>query len=183
MYQTSTPSSNPAAQPAPQLPAHTQAPPEQTTALHLGLPGLYRLVEVVREEQNRALVAKLATPRPDYHALCNDLIPDSSSGDASQINFTKLQSVGLQPVGVMGPREAVSRFLVDQCQLPEAKGAQMLREKDGLEEGLYLWAPPSQAPAHAKRCFLVIWPASDSFLGTEHRCASSSGGQNVPLAV
>jgi hypothetical protein len=147
-------------------------PPEASTitaALHLGQPGLYQLVEVVREEQNRALVAKLATPRPDYHALCNDLVPGSCTNNAANIRFSQL-SMGLQPVGVMGPREAVASFLVEQCLLPAAKGAQMQSEIDGLEEGLYLWLPRSQQATAPARCYVVIWPSNDSFAGSEHRC-------------
>jgi len=166
-------------------PSTTQPPvqPEALTnpvALHLGLPGLYQLVEVVREEQNRALVAKLATPRPDYHALCNDLVPGSSINDAVHIDFSRL-SKGLQPVGVIGPRKAVARFLMEQCLLPAAKGAQMQSETDGLEEGLYLWLPRAQQSTAPARCYVVIWPSDDTFAGTEHRCKFCSASSMITL--
>jgi len=62
----------------------------------MDLPGLYQLVDVVREEQNRALVAKMATPRADYHALCNDLMPNSSTDNASTIHFGRMNT-GQEP--------------------------------------------------------------------------------------
>ena len=146
-------------------------------ARHLGLPGLYQLVEVVREEQNRTLVAKLATPRQDYHALCSELVPGSCGPSASHISFSQLNGQQLQPLGVMGPRAAIAHFLVQQCQMPAAKGKLMLSEAEGLSEGLYLWVPqgPStaRAAASARQCFLLVWPNSDSFLGSEHRYAPS----------
>lgn len=132
-------------------------------------PGLYQIVEAVQEEQNRALVAKLATPRRDFHALCNDLVPGSTGPDASHISFTQLNSLWLQPVGVMGLRAAIAHFLVEQCQLPAAAAARMLDEEAGLAQGMYLWVPPHEPSHPAVQCFLVVWPGDDSFSGSMHR--------------
>lgn len=114
---------------------------------------------------------------PQYPGLCvpSEFLPRRSpKQDFYPTNIPAyLAFTGLEPVGVAGPREAVARFLVDQCSLPEDKGAQMLREKDGLLEGLYLWLPGEQLSTAARRCYVVIWPSNDTFAGTEHRCTSS----------
>jgi len=45
----------------------------------------------------------------------------------------------------------------------------MLQEEDGPMEGLYLWLPRPQRAGQAGRCYLIIWPSTDAFTGSEHR--------------
>jgi hypothetical protein len=78
--------------------------------------GLYHLVKLSREEQNAAMVPKLHAPRSEYHRLCSDVLPGSSQGHATSINFKGLDShLRLRVVGVPGPSSLVQEYLISKA--------------------------------------------------------------------
>lgn len=136
--------------------------------------GLYQLAKVVHEEQNGSLARKIAAPRGEYHNLCQDCVPGSCRSGASSIKFAKLDGVSLQPCGLMGPSDAIVKYLMQHCSLP-AEVADQLSPAKRPPEGLYLWCPTlaagdrtaSQAAAGtgALQCYIIVWPGHDSFQG------------------
>ncbi|KAG9300637.1 hypothetical protein G9A89_023435 [Geosiphon pyriformis] len=77
------------------------------------IPGLYRLLDLCKDEGSNGLVDKIIISQRFVKKLCNEIVPNSFKS-ISKINFKKLNSKEISLVGVYGRNEMIAKFLLNQ---------------------------------------------------------------------
>ncbi|GBC16228.2 hypothetical protein GLOIN_2v1865248 [Rhizophagus irregularis DAOM 181602=DAOM 197198] len=74
------------------------------------IPGLYRLLDLCKDEGSNGLVDKIIISQQDVKRLCNKIMPNSFKS-ISKINYEKLNSRSIRLVGCYGRNELIAKFL------------------------------------------------------------------------
>ncbi|PKY13750.1 hypothetical protein RhiirB3_425628 [Rhizophagus irregularis] len=77
------------------------------------IPGLYRLLELCKDDGSNGLVDKIIISKNFLRKLCNDMVPLSFKS-ISDINFTKLNSISLRLIGCYGNHTLIAKLLLNK---------------------------------------------------------------------
>ncbi|PKC68807.1 hypothetical protein RhiirA1_456805 [Rhizophagus irregularis] len=77
------------------------------------IPGLYRLLDLCKDDGSNGLVDKIIISKDSLKKLCNDMVPYSFKS-ISDINFTKLNSISFRLVGCYGNHTLIAKLLLNK---------------------------------------------------------------------
>ncbi|GBC20093.1 uncharacterized protein OCT59_006574 [Rhizophagus irregularis] len=77
------------------------------------IPGLYRLLELCKDDGSNGLVNKIIISKNFLRKLCNDMVPLSFKS-IFDINFTKLNSISLRLIGCYGNHTLIAKLLLNK---------------------------------------------------------------------
>jgi len=77
------------------------------------IPGLYRLLDLCKDDGSNGLVDKIIISKDSLKKLCNDMVP-SSFKSISEINYTKLNSISIRLIGCYGNHTLIAKLLLNQ---------------------------------------------------------------------
>ncbi|KAG9305010.1 hypothetical protein G9A89_007413 [Geosiphon pyriformis] len=150
------------------------------------IPGLYRLLDLCKDEGSNGLVDKIIISQQFVKKLCNEIVPNSFKS-ISKVNYKKLNSKAISLVGVYGRNEMIANFLLHQNIINHSIHGSLLNktsqtinqggsdeELDTLRPGIYLLRTPfrSSDSNPAKLQFLVVhWGEEGCYedLASSHR--------------
>ncbi|CAG8501198.1 7794_t:CDS:10 [Ambispora gerdemannii] len=84
---------------------------EQVLDLCEIIPGLYRLLDLCKDEGSNGLVDKIIISQQHVERLCHELVPNSFKS-ISKIDYKKLNSKRVRLVGCYGRNEMIANFLL-----------------------------------------------------------------------
>ncbi|CAG8668355.1 6589_t:CDS:2, partial [Ambispora gerdemannii] len=86
---------------------------EQAPDLCEAIPGLYRLLDLCKDEGSNGLVDKIIIWQQHVKRLCNELVPRSFKS-ISKIDYKKLNSKSVHLIGCYGRNEMIAKFLLNK---------------------------------------------------------------------
>ncbi|RIA83800.1 hypothetical protein C1645_833247 [Glomus cerebriforme] len=89
---------------------HTTFEYDNKNDLCKSIPGLYRLLDLCKDEGSNGLVDKIIISQQDIKRLCNKIMPNSFKS-ISKINYEKLNSRSIRLIGCYGRNELIAKFL------------------------------------------------------------------------
>ncbi|CAG8518802.1 6940_t:CDS:10, partial [Acaulospora morrowiae] len=130
--------------------------------LSYNIPGLYRLLDLCKDDGSNGLVDKIIISKESLKKFCNKMVP-SSYRSISEINYEKLDSISVNLVGCYGNYTLIAKLLHKQRIIDErmqllvdSQSQELSTEKENipsLRPGIYLLM------VHSKNLGLVInWP-------------------------
>ncbi|CAG8740455.1 6545_t:CDS:2, partial [Funneliformis caledonium] len=76
------------------------------------IPGLYRLLDLYKDDGSNGLVDKIIISKDFLKKLCDNVAP-SSYKSISEINYTKLNSISVRLIGCYGNRRLIAKLLLN----------------------------------------------------------------------
>ncbi|POG65607.1 hypothetical protein GLOIN_2v1665293 [Rhizophagus irregularis DAOM 181602=DAOM 197198] len=106
------------------------------------IPGLYRLLDLCKDDGSNGLVDKIIISKGSLKILCNEMIPLSFKS-ISDINFTKLNTISLRLIGCYGNHILIAKLLLSKKIINKEiydllANSQSSMDKSFLRPGLYL---------------------------------------------
>ncbi|CAG8627351.1 10440_t:CDS:2, partial [Ambispora gerdemannii] len=156
--------------------------PEQAPDLCEVIFGLYRLLDLCKDEGSNGLVDKIIISQQHVKRLCNGLVPRSFKS-ISKIDYKKLNSKNIRLVGCYGRNEMIAKFLLNKAIIDQAKYELLIASASSnntygtnttLRPGIYLLKLPSVKANTSpfENQFLVIhWSEDGCYedLASSHR--------------
>ncbi|KAG8950712.1 hypothetical protein FRC03_012780 [Tulasnella sp. 419] len=145
--------------------------PPPNTDLLFRIKGMYRLLDLYKEQGSGGLVYKTLIAQESLAALMNRLAPRSYAS-ITKINFASLDNVTVQPLGIYGDKAAIVDFLYRVAGLDDETAAYLLASAEQytsgrsmqpiLTSGIYFLLPESNPPTsdtfRGHRSFIIYWP-------------------------
>ncbi|RHZ48992.1 hypothetical protein Glove_535g7 [Diversispora epigaea] len=134
------------------------------------IPGLYRLLDVFKDESSNGLVDKIIISNKYMKELCNEIVPNSYRS-ISKIRFEQLNYHQILLIGCYGKNELIAKFLLQKGLIDQSAYESLLipynynsiNEKhiiSGLRPGIYLKKLSSDDDEIPK--FMVLHWSEDS---------------------
>ncbi|CAG8678561.1 8479_t:CDS:10, partial [Funneliformis mosseae] len=106
------------------------------------IPGLYRLLDLCKDDGSNGLVDKTIISKEFIKKLCDDIVP-SSFKSISEINYAELNSISVRLIGCYGNRHLISKLLlnleiIDQEIYDLLIVSQPSIDNSNLRPGIYL---------------------------------------------
>ncbi|GBC07438.1 hypothetical protein RclHR1_07470003 [Rhizophagus clarus] len=120
------------------------------------IPGLYRLLDLCKDDGSNGLVDKIIISKDSLKGLCNDIVPLSFKS-ISDINFTKLNSISFRLIGCYGNHTLIAKLILSKKIINKEIydlliNSQSSTDKSFLRPGLYLLLVNSELG------LIVHWP-------------------------
>ncbi|GBC07437.1 hypothetical protein RclHR1_07470002 [Rhizophagus clarus] len=111
------------------------------------IPGLYRLLDLCKDDGSNGLVDKIIISKESLKKLCNDMVPLSFKS-ISDINFTKLNSISFRLIGCYGNHTLIAKLLLNKNiinqqiydLLLDSQSSANNANQSSLRPGIYLLA-------------------------------------------
>ncbi|GES77125.1 hypothetical protein GLOIN_2v1781565 [Rhizophagus clarus] len=106
------------------------------------IPGLYRLIDLCKDDYSKGFVDKTIVSIESLKKLCNNMVPLSFKS-ISDVNFTKLNSISFRLIGCYGNHTLIARLLLNK-KIIRKKIYDLLiisqpsMDKSSLSPGIYL---------------------------------------------
>ncbi|RHZ89868.1 hypothetical protein Glove_9g264 [Diversispora epigaea] len=134
------------------------------------IPGLYRLLDLCKDDGSDGLVDKIIISQSDVKKLCNDMIPGSFKS-ISKINYEKLNSCQIHLIGIYGRNSLIAKLLLDKGMIDEKTYKLLLmpygiespdnisgiRPTTELRPGIYLLRLPSDEIDEKNKFMAIHW--------------------------
>ncbi|CAI2161360.1 13694_t:CDS:10 [Funneliformis geosporum] len=125
------------------------------------IPGLYRLLDLCKDDGSNGLVDKIIISKDSLKKLCNDMVP-SSFKSISEINYTKLNSISFRLIGCYGNHTLIAKLLLDQGIINQQMhdcltDSQSSVNKPSLRPGIYLIV------VNADLGLVIHWPEVECY--------------------
>ncbi|KDQ16740.1 hypothetical protein BOTBODRAFT_53828 [Botryobasidium botryosum FD-172 SS1] len=130
--------------------------------------GMYRLLELYREQGNGGLVDKILISQSSIKALINHVSPGAYAS-MTKIDFAALDQMNIKPLGIYGSKSEIVKLL-EETDVVDGQTANLLLapadpsdlNHPTLKPGLYaiLASPSSIEPEkqHIRPAYIVFWP-------------------------
>lgn len=123
----------------------------------------YRLLYVIEDEQNNAMVDKLSIPRDSIAKLSNATVPNSSKDDAMLISFADLDKANQLIFGVWGITSMIIDFLKKRNIISSEHLSKFGETKSPAVYGIRAKYTDPKTQDQGVALFVVFWPSRNSF--------------------
>ncbi|CAG8435124.1 11383_t:CDS:10 [Funneliformis mosseae] len=140
------------------------------------IPGMYRLLDLYKDDGSNGLVDKIIISKDSLKKLCNDMVPLSFKS-ISEINYTKLNSISFRLVGCYGIHNLIVKLLFEKNIIDQrirdlliaSQSSVNNTNKPSLRPGIYLFV------VNADLGLVIHWPE----IGCYEENASSQRKKNM----
>ncbi|GAQ90196.1 hypothetical protein KFL_006110080 [Klebsormidium nitens] len=135
----------------------------------------FQLMALDNDHQNDRLVEKIVLPRREIVELCNDVFPASCRGNASKLQFDKLDTISHECYGLFGQKLPMLKLLARLGAISSTEASTNHQSWNDLAPGMYAITVQGHYPSDAgsglagslRRTFVVYWPQDDRFLSVQ----------------
>ncbi|KAF7978535.1 hypothetical protein HWV62_45432 [Athelia sp. TMB] len=128
--------------------------------------GMYRILDLISEQGSGGLVDKIIISQDSLREFINTLSPGAYSS-MTKVDFKKLDTLTVKPVGVYGSRAEIVHFLSSINAIDETTMNQLILDQGDasgvsgptLRSGLYIVQPLAKAEA----LYVVYWPEATTW--------------------
>ncbi|KAF7982845.1 hypothetical protein HWV62_25812 [Athelia sp. TMB] len=128
--------------------------------------GMYRILDLISEQGSGGLVDKIIISQDSLREFINTLSPGAYSS-LTKVDFKKLDTLTVKPVGVYGSRAEIVHFLASIKAIDETIMNQLILDQGDvsgvsdptLRSGLYIVRPLAKGEA----LYVVYWPEATTW--------------------
>ncbi|RHZ44791.1 hypothetical protein Glove_709g38 [Diversispora epigaea] len=134
------------------------------------IPGMYRLLDLYKDDGSNGLVDKIIISKDSLKKLCNELVPYSFNS-ISEINYNRLNLITFRLIGCYGNHELISKLLLNKriinkqvfdCLTSKETSTFESRNKSSLRPGIYLLIINPEVG------LVIYWPEPGSYEENAH---------------